>query len=154
MNPKINLIVDESYVKMNKSDESVKMQLMYEFRNQLVNFLDELIEQFPEESDLYIIRIFLKDQIPVYDVLGRYIRDLLPLKKIVDERDEKFFLQNDVLYEQSGVALNKVNNFRQLWSSNKLDDNDREVIWQWMDLLNNIGGQYYKKFGYITGWEK
>jgi hypothetical protein len=139
---------------MNKSDESIKMQLMYEFRNQLVNFLDELIEQFPEESDLYIIRIFLKDQIPVYDVLGRYIRDLLPLKKIVDERDEKFFLQNDVLYEQSGVALNKVNNFRQLWSSDKLDDNDREVIWQWMDLLNNIGGQYYKKFGYITGWEK
>ena len=137
-----------------ESDESVKMQLMYEFRNQLVNFLDELIEQFPEESDLYIIRIFLKDQIPVYDVLGRYIRDLLPLKKIVDKRDESYFLQNDILYEQSGVALDKVNNFRQLWLSDKLDDNDREVIWKWMDLLNHIGANYYTKFGYIQGWEK
>ena len=135
-------------------DESLKMQLMYEFRNQLINFLDELIEQFPEESDLYIIRIFMKDQIPVYDVLGRYIRDLLPLKKIVDKRDESFFLQNDILYEQSGVAIDKVNNFRQLWLSDKLDDNDREVIWKWMDLLNNISAKYYTKFGYIQGWEK
>jgi hypothetical protein len=137
-----------------ENDESVKMQLMYEFRNQLINFLDELIEQFPEESDLYIIRIFLKDQIPVYDVLGRYIRDLLTLKKIVDKRDESFFLQNDILYEQSGVALDKVNNFRQLWLSEKLDDNDREVIWKWMDLLNHISAQYFVKFGYIQGWEK
>ncbi len=137
-----------------ENDETVKMQLMYEFRNQLINFLDELIEQFPEESDLYIIRIFLKDQIPVYDVLGRYIRDLLTLKKIVDKRDESFFLQNDILYEQSGVALDKVNNFRQLWLSDKLDDNDREVIWKWMDLLNHISAQYYSKFGYIQGWEK
>jgi hypothetical protein len=139
---------------MIKTDDSIKIQLMYEFRNQLINFLDELIEQFPEESDLYIIRIFLKDQIPVYDVLGRYIRDLLPLKKIVDKRDETFFLQNDILYEKSGVAIDKVNNFRKLWLSDKLDDNDREIIWKWMDLLNNIGGQYYKKFGYIQGWEK
>jgi hypothetical protein len=135
-------------------DDSAKIQLMYEFRNQLVDFLDELIEQFPEESDLYIIRIFLKDQIPIYDVLGRYIRDLLPLKKVVDKRDETFFLQNDILYEQSGVAIDKVNNFKQLWLSDKLDDNDREVIWKWMDLLNHISGQYFKKFGYIQGWEK
>jgi hypothetical protein len=137
-----------------KTDDSIKMHLMYEFRNQLINFLDELIEQFPEESDLYIIRIFLKDQVPVYDVLGRYIRDLLPLKNEVNQRNENFFLENDILYMESGVALNKVNHFRQLWLSEKLDDNDREMIWRWMDLLNNIGSQYFKKFGYISGWEK
>ena len=32
--------------------EALKISLMYEFRTQLLNFLDELIEQFPEESDL------------------------------------------------------------------------------------------------------
>lgn len=134
--------------------ESQKMTIMYEFRTQLLNFLDELMSQFPEESDFIIIRIFMKDQVPVYDVLGRFIRDLLPLKKQVDDRDEDFFLHNTLLYVQNGLAENKVNHFQKLWSSNKLDANDREMIWKWMDLLNVIGGQYYQKFGYVPGWER
>ena len=136
------------------SDESLKIKLMYDFRTQLLNFLDELIGQFPEESDLIIIRIFMKDQVPVYDVLGRFIRDLLPLKKEVDDRNENFFLENTLLYVQNGIASNKVNHFRELWLSDKLDDNDREMIWKWMDLLNMIGNQYYQKYGHVPGWEK
>lgn len=134
--------------------EALKISLMYEFRTQLLNFLDELIEQFPEESDLIIIRIFMKDQVPVYDVLGRFIRDLLPLKSEVDQRNEKFFVENTILYTQHGIASNKVNHFRDLWMSDKLDDADRDVIWKWMDLLNNIGQQYFQKFGYVPGWER
>lgn len=127
---------------------------MYDFRTQLLNFLDELINQFPEESDFIIIRIFMKDQVPVYDVLGRFIRDLLPLKKYVDDRNELFFLEHTIFYVQNGIAENKVNHFQQLWKSDKLDNNDREMIWKWMDLLNSIGGQYFSKFGYVPGWEK
>jgi len=134
--------------------ESLKISLMYDFRTQLLNFLDELINQFPEESDFIIIRIFMKDQVPVYDVMGRFIRDLLPLKKQVDDRNERFFLDNTILYVQNGLAENKVNHFQELWKSDKLDDNDRKMIWMWMDLLNNIAGQYYNKFGYVPGWEK
>ena len=134
--------------------ESQKISLMYEFRSQLLNFLDELMNQFPEESDFIIIRIFMKDQVPVYDVLGRFIRDLLPLKKQVDSRNDRFFMENTLLYVQNGLAENKVNHFQKLWSSDKLDENDREMIWKWMDLLNSIGGQYYQKFGYVPGWEK
>jgi len=134
--------------------DALKISLMYDFRTQLLNFLDELIEQFPEESDLMIIRIFMKDQVPVYDVLGRFIRDLLPLKKEVDERNETFFIENTILYTQNGIASNKVNHFRELWLSDKLDGDDREMIWKWMDLLNNIGSQYFEKFGYVSGWEK
>jgi len=139
---------------LNTMSESQKISLMYDFRAQLLNFLDELINQFPEESDFIIIRIFMKDQVPVYDVLGRFIRDLLPLKKQVEERNEKFFLENNILYVQNGLAENKVNHFQELWKSEKLDNNDREMIWRWMDLLNSIGGQYFQKFGYVAGWER
>jgi hypothetical protein len=135
------------------SKENLKLKLMYEFRNQLINLLDELIEQFPEESDLVIIRIFLKDQIPVYDVLGRYIRDLLPLKDQILKKDSDFFLNNCILYTHAQVSENRVNHFKELWLSNKLDENDREMIWKWMNLLTKIADQYYKNFGYINGWE-
>lgn len=133
--------------------ENLKLKLMYEFRTQLINLLDELIEQFPEESDLVIIRIFLKDQIPVYDVLGRYIRDLLPLKEQIKNKDSDFFLNNCILYTHGQIAENRVDHFKQLWLSDKLDDNDREIIWKWMSLLTRIADQYYQKFGHIPGWE-
>jgi len=139
-------------VKMNQ--EKDKILLMQEFRNQLVIFLDELIEQFPKEGDFVLIRIFIKDQLPVSDILGRYIRDLLPFKKLVDERQEKFFLENQILYTGGNLAQKKINHFKELWISDALDENDREIIWQWMDMFNTIASRYFEKYGYISGWER
>lgn len=133
--------------------EDKKLNLIREFRSQLVNLLDELIEQFPYEGDFVIIRIFIKDQIPMADVLGRYIRDLLPIAEQIKSRNEKFFLENTVLYTGASIASSKVNHFKNLWLSNQLDDNDKEIIWKWMDLLTAIADKYYKNFGYIKGWE-
>lgn len=134
--------------------EEKKLQIMFEFRNQLVTFLDELIEQFPQEGDFVIIRIFIKDQIPVCDVIGRFIRDLLPLREQVKAKNEDFFLQNSILYTGASLANDKVNHFKDLWLSNQLDDNDRDIIWKWMDLFINIAYKYHKSFGYVKGWER
>jgi hypothetical protein len=131
-----------------------KIYLMQEFRTQLVSFLDELIEQFPKEGDFVLIRIFIKDQLPIPDVLGRYIRDLLPFQHQVKQRDESFFLKNQLLYTGGNMAKSRINHFQNLWASDKLDENDREVIWQWMDVFNNIANKYYEKYGYIHGWER
>ena len=43
--------------------------------DELPKFLDEIIEQFPYEGDFVLIRMFIKDQIPVADILGRFIRE-------------------------------------------------------------------------------
>ena len=88
------------------------------------------------------------------DVLGRFIRDLLPFSDQIKERNEKFFLNNDILYTGASIAKAKVNHFKELWLSKRLDENDRETIWKWMDVMNAIASQYKKNFGYIKGWEK
>jgi len=138
---------------MNDNNEVKKISLIREFRMVLVSFLDELIEQFPHEGDFVIIRIFIKDQVPMADVLGRFIRDLLPCAEQVKSRNEKFFLDNTLLYSGASVADSKVNHFKNLWLSNQLDDNDRETVWKWMDALNKIASQYNKSFGSVPGWE-
>ena len=135
------------------SKEELKIQIMQEFRNQLVNFLDELIEQFPRETDFVIIRIFIKDQIPMSDVLGRFIRDLLPLKQQVKNRNESFFIENTILYSGGNLSKDKINHFKKLWVSDQLDNNDREIIWTWMDVFIKIADSYYQNFGCIKGWE-
>ena len=92
--------------------ESEKLIIMQEFRNQLVIFLDEIIELFPLEGDFVLIRMFIKDQVPIYDVLGRFIRDILPLKEFVDKRDESFFLNNTILYTGGNLNDDKIDH---LW---------------------------------------
>jgi hypothetical protein len=139
---------------MNDHIETKKLNLIREFRMQLVSFLDELIEQFPEEGDFVIIRIFIKDQISMPDVLGRYIRDILPFANQIKQRNEDFFLNNNILYTGASLSDSKVNHFKNLWVSDRLDRNDREMVWKWMDLFNGIAYQYYKNFGEISGWER
>jgi hypothetical protein len=133
--------------------EHQKILLIKEFKTQLVTFLDELIDQFPQEGDLILIRIFIKDQIPMTDVLGRYQRDILPYEYKVKNREEKFFLEHPFLYSNTPIGTEKVNHFKDLWTKNILDDNDKETIWQWMDVFNFIARKYVDLFGYIQGWE-
>jgi len=129
-----------------------KLMIMQEFRTQLVKFLDELIEQFPMEPDFVLIRIFIKDQIPVCHIIGRFIRDLLPFKEQVRLRDQSFFIENTILYTGGNLAENKINHFKELWLSDKLDENDRDVIWSWMDLFIRLADSYLHKFGPVPGW--
>lgn len=129
-----------------------KLQLLNEFRTQLVNFLDELIEQFPLEGDFVLIRMFIKDQIPVTDILGRFNRDLLPLKDEVKSRNETFFLDNTILYTGGKIQNSKIDHFKNLWLSDKLDSSDKETIWDWMDLFMKIGDTYKNRYGNISGW--
>jgi len=136
-----------------ENKEEKKLNLIREFRMQLVSFLDELIEQFPEEGEFVIIRIFVKDQMPMADVLGRYIRDLLPFSNQIKDRNENFFLENDLLYTGTSIGASRINHFRNLWQSDKLDQNDRETVWKWMELFNAIASRYLKNFGYVQGWE-
>jgi hypothetical protein len=135
-------------------EESNKLTLMQKFRDQLVTFLDEIIDQFPTECDFVLIRMFIKDQIPVHDILGRFIRDILPLKEHVQKREETFFLNNTLLYTGGNISDEKINHFQELWQSDKLDAEDRETIWTWMECFIKISDFYFKKYGYINGWEK
>jgi hypothetical protein len=137
-------------------DERGKLYYMKEFRNHLVQFLDELIEQFPRESDFVIMRIFIKDQIPVADVIGRFIRDLLPYKEQAQKRDDKFFIEHPFIYISSSEheqAGGHVDHFTRLWQSDTLDENDRKIIWDWIDIFMQFGNKYYSQYGAVPGWE-
>jgi dTDP-D-glucose 4,6-dehydratase len=49
----------------------IKMEVVVlsEFKNNMITFFDELIDQFPDLGELVIMRIFLKDQICIKDVI-------------------------------------------------------------------------------------
>ena len=122
---------------------SSKIELLLQLKTQLVNFLDELIDTFPQEADFVIFRIFVKDQIATETIMAYIIKNLCPLQNLVKERNEKFFLENDVMF--SGLAkakLGKISHFRNIWNSESLDLQEKEAIWSWFSTFIAIGNKY------------
>lgn len=119
---------------------SSKTDILNEFKRQLLLFLDEMIEQFPNEGDFVVMRILLNDQISINDVMNNFILQILPLKTMVKERNDNFFLQNNILFED--LDKSKVNHFKKIWRSDLLDNDDKEAMWQWFDMFIKISEKY------------
>ena len=131
---------------MSSIESSSIIEILKEFKNSLITFFDELIDQFPEEGDLIIVRIFLKDQMPIENVMTIFINNLnkdeQKLRKMVKDRNEIFFLENNVF---DTVNKNKVLHFKKLWRSGRLDDDDKKVVWKWIDSFIFLSDKYNKE---------
>lgn len=121
---------------------SNSIQILQEFKKALITFFDELIEQFPEEADLILIRIGLKDKVPITDTINYFIQNILPEKKTIKERDTTFFTEKDALFGILGP--DRAKHLRKIWKSPKLDKEDRETIWKWMDGFVFLVEKYQK----------
>lgn len=122
---------------------SSELELLIQLKTQMVNFLDELIESFPREPDFVIFRIFVKDQIPIADIMNYIAVKLVPLQDMIKARDESFFLNNNVLFEKfDEKKSSRVNHFRRLWMSPNVDKEDKTIIWQWFDSFIYLAKKY------------
>ena len=74
-----------------------QIQILKIFKDQFITFLDELIAQFPREPDLVIVRIFMKDQVPIADIMCHIVQQILPHEARIKRKDESFFLENKQL---------------------------------------------------------
>jgi hypothetical protein len=122
---------------MSYTEETI---LLEKFQKNLVRFFDELIEMFPNEKDFILIRILVKDQIPSTQIMG-YFEMIMMNKEIVasiERRDDMFILSN-VLFSK----ISKSDVFKNLWEK-RLDSDDKEMIWSWVDSFKTMTTQYMK----------
>jgi hypothetical protein len=122
-----------------------EIEILKQFKNALISFLDELIGQFPSEGDLVICRIFLKDRVLIVNILNDFVLKILPLKNMIKERNEDFFLNKCELFDDiQGNGKGKVNRFKKLWRSSSLDKDDKRVVWEWFDSFIFLSEKYQK----------
>lgn len=114
------------------------IQILDKFQKSLVAFFDELIDMFPNEKDFILIRILIKDQIPSTQIMGYFIKVVSneEIMTSIEKRDELFFL-NNVLFSK----ISKTDVFKKLWT-NKLDENDKKMIWDWIDAFMKMTKNY------------
>ena len=122
---------------MSETDEK---KLLEKFQKNIVRFFDELIEMFPDEKDFIFIRILVKDQIPSTQIMS-YFEMVMMNKEIImsiERRDDTFILSN-VLFSK----ISKSDVFKKLWQT-RLDNDDKEMIWNWVDSFKTMTTQYMK----------
>ena len=118
-------------------------KLLERFQKNIVRFFDELIEMFPNEKDFILIRILVKDQIPSTQIMS-YFEMVMKNKEIIssiERRDDTFILSN--------VLFSKISNstvFKNLWEKH-LDNDDKEMIWSWVDSFKLMTTEYMKLNG-------
>ena len=138
------------------TSNTTRNQALAAFGTSLVAFMDELIDQFPTEPGLIFARILLKDQIPIESTMKNFVLKIEQndgeLKKMIEQKDENFFLENNVFSlnatdgENYSIQGTTVNHFRNLWLSN-LDDDDRLIMWKWFETFVVLADKYQEAKG-------
>ena len=123
-----------------------EFEVLFEFKKNLISFFDEMIDILPSEGDLVMLRIFLKDQLPIEEVMLKFInsinKDDARIKKMIKERNENFFLENNIFGDS--VSTTKVAHFKKLLRSGVLDDEDKKQLWRWFDSFCYLADKYIK----------
>jgi hypothetical protein len=108
------------------------VKLISKFKDNLVSFFDELISQFPSEGEFIVIRVLIKDQLPIVEIINHFNTEILPQRDIIKNRNEIFFTsESSSLF--SKLSPKTASRFAELWKNGSLDEDDKKVMWRWVD---------------------
>ncbi len=118
-----------------------RIKVIEVFKNNLVNFIEILIEQFPSETDLIIIRTFFLEMCSAVDIINYFSNKLLndKVKTMIEKQNDQFFIENDTLFSDI-KNKQKVFHFKNVWLT--ATDNQKKSIWQWFNKLVRIAEIY------------
>ena len=117
-----------------------KLEILTLFKENVLKFLDALVELFPEESDLIVVRILFENQIPIEESLNVFSSRILPARDMIINKNEQFFLRDDNVF--MGINNDKVIRWKKIWLSKKLDNDDKETIWKWLKIFLSLSEMY------------
>ena len=53
-----------------------EIEILSEFKTQIISFFDELIDQFPQEADLVVARLFFSNQIDIKTAIDNFTLEI------------------------------------------------------------------------------
>jgi hypothetical protein len=119
--------------------------ILKDFKKNLTAFIDELIVQFPTEEDLILLRIYFNDQVDIKKVLETFThylnKDEHKLKEDIKERNDSFLIEN-LTFDYLGNP--KLIQFKKIWRSPRVDQEDKKIIWKWIDSFVYLSDKYAK----------
>ena len=134
------------------------MSNLTRFNTQIDNLLNTLSESFPEFTDIKIFKekFNLAKKANPKLVLVIFLKHIYPLKEKVVNKDEEFFLSEDLtnkfvnnkdIQKEGNVnqeyVLTKALNLKDIWK--KMDTQQKESIWTYFSVLIRLCEKYVEE---------
>jgi hypothetical protein len=117
------------------------LEILHLYKTNVIKFLESLVELFPEESDLIVVRILFENQIPIEESMKKLCLKVIPSSAMIKARDAEFFIKNaNNIF--SGADTDRVFHWKEMWNSKRLDKADKENIFKWLDLFLGLAEMY------------
>ena len=120
--------------------------ILVEFKSSLIDFFDDLIQQFSEDDDLIRMRIYIKDQVDIQNIMNIFNYNIHKedqnIRKLIKEKNNKVFVDHN-LFDFCDDDKIKVN-FKKIWRSPDLVHSNREIIWKWVRTFVYLVDKYNK----------
>ncbi len=115
---------------------SYDLESVKKFKVILLQFIDELVQMFPSDSDIVLCRILIKDQIPIEAVLNIFVKYFINHIDMIENRDESFFSAGTDEFCQALKLRSNI--FHRIWFLENLDDDDKATLWEWIVSISKL----------------
>ena len=119
-----------------------KSEIMRHFRENLIVFVDALVEKFPQEYDLHLLRLVIEDA-PIEPIIVDFGQIIIPYADMVMSRNDVFFLEKcSTLLKGIVPDTVELDHFKRIWLSSDFSPDDRNQLWRWFRLFLNLAQKY------------
>jgi hypothetical protein len=115
---------------------SYDLEGVKKFKVILLQFIDELVQMFPSDSDIVLCRILIKDQIPIEAVLNIFVKYFINHIDMIENRDESFFSTGTDEFCQALKLRSNI--FHRIWFLENLDADDKATLWEWIVSISKL----------------
>ena len=119
--------------------------ILKDFKKNLTSFIDGFIDQFPTDEDLIVLRIYFNDQVDIKKVMETFTHQLnkddQKLKEDIKNHNDSFLVES-LTIDYFGNP--KTIQFKKIWRSPRLDQEDKKIIWKWIDGFVYLSDKYAK----------
>jgi len=121
-----------------------RVSFLTAFNNQIDNFLNDLVNAFPKESEFAMLRdgILMVKKTNPRIIHNQFYDMIIPYKTQILSRDNDFFLIKDYKDDFNNVSVEYVSKItkklKSLWC-NSMTDDEKDKVWQYFESLITLG---------------
>jgi hypothetical protein len=112
--------------------------ILGKFKTNLISFLDEMIDSF-NLPELIIFRVGITTA-PIDQIMGEFIRNVLPYKQYAKDRDIAFYTH--IVKGCDPRLKDSIASVQRILTSGSVDDDTKNVIWSWFDQFIKLSQAY------------
>lgn len=119
------------------------MDIKSTFLQQTESLISQLETLFPENVDIRLFKdkYFLLKKLNSNKIIDGFICYVLPHKKKIMEKNDKFFLEGGGQDNLNNNQLNYSLNLKKLWDG-KMSDVNKEIVWKYFQVLIILSEKY------------